>query len=242
MWAPDRPVIDVALDAGFQSPAAFARAFKERFGMSATEWRAAEESKNGKDLRKACNVASGLEMYFEDGAWAPKWRFHMPATNDDINVEVRELPERTVAYLRHTGPYQGNTELFGRLFGQLAQWAGPRGLLGPGAQFLSLYFDDPNVTDPDKLQILCGCVVPDGTDVDGAIGRTTVAGGTYGVGHFELTADGYGAAWQAMYGVWLPNSGYEPDDRPAVELYLNDPGAHPENKHIVEICVPVKKL
>ena len=36
---PDRSVLEVALDHGFSSPATFARAFKARFGMSATEWR-----------------------------------------------------------------------------------------------------------------------------------------------------------------------------------------------------------
>ena len=241
-WTHDRSIIEVALDAGFQSPAAFTRAFRDRFGMSPTEWRTSEQSKIGKDVSKARRAAPGLQMYLEDGAWAPKWRFHMPTAKMNVDVEVRELPERTIAYLRHTGPYQGNTELFGRLFQQLAQWAGARNLLGPSAQFMSLYSDDPAVTDPDKLRVTCGCVVPPGTAVDGPIGLTTVAGGKYGVGHFELSADQYGQAWDAMYSGWLPNSGFEPDDRPALELYLNDPNSHPEHKHIVEICVPVKPL
>lgn len=45
-----------------------------------------------------------------------------------------------------------------------------------------------------------------------------------------------------MYAGWSPESGYQPDDRPAFELYLNDPKEHPEGKHIVEICAPVKPL
>ena len=36
---PDQSVLAVALDHGFSSAAAFARAFRARFGMSATEWR-----------------------------------------------------------------------------------------------------------------------------------------------------------------------------------------------------------
>jgi len=36
---PAAPVIVVALDCGFSGPAVFARVFRERFGMSASEWR-----------------------------------------------------------------------------------------------------------------------------------------------------------------------------------------------------------
>jgi AraC family transcriptional regulator len=43
-------------------------------------------------------------------------------------------------------------------------------------------------------------------------------------------------------GDWLPDSGYQPDDRPCYELYHNDPKEHPENKCIVDICIPVKPL
>ncbi len=242
VWAPDRPITEVALDVGFSSPAAFARAFRERFGMSASEWREREQSKDGKAMRERGNAPSHIEMYFEPGAWAPKWRLTMTTGTKDVNVEVKSLPERTVAYLRHTGPYQGNTELFARLFGQLAQWAGPRGLLGPNAQFMSLYHEDPAVTDSDKLRVTVACVVPDDTETDGEIGRMKVAGGEYAVGRFEIDPAEYGEAWDAMYGQWLPKSGYQPDDRPALELYLNDPQTHPEKKHIVEICIPVKPL
>ena len=37
-------VLTVALDNGFNSASGFARAFKERFGMTATEWRSARHS------------------------------------------------------------------------------------------------------------------------------------------------------------------------------------------------------
>ena len=240
--APHRTVTEVALDAGFTSPAAFARAFRDRFGMSASEWRACTESKNGKAIRKTGNAGSYAEMYFEPGAWAPRWRLIMKTRKMKVDVEVKELPECTVAYIRHQGPYQGDAALFGRLFHRLAEWAGARGLMGPDAQFLSLYHDDPGVTEADKLRVMCCCVVPPDTEVDGEIGKTTVAGGTYGVGHFELQASDYGAAWDAMYGDWLPKSGYQPDDRPSVEFYRNDPESDPEHRHIVDICLPVKPL
>ena len=52
----------------------------------------------------------------------------------------------------------------------------------------------------------------------------------------------FGQAWDAVFGGWLPDSGYLPEDGQAFERCLNDPKDHPEGKHLVEICVPVKPL
>jgi len=52
----------------------------------------------------------------------------------------------------------------------------------------------------------------------------------------------YEEAWNMVFGGWLPESGYQPDDRLCYEIYQNDPKEHPEGIHIVDICVPVKPL
>src|SRR5262245_24661492 len=57
---PEPSILAVALDHGFASAATFARAFRARFGMSATEWRRGgwerwrerSQSKPGKHIRK----------------------------------------------------------------------------------------------------------------------------------------------------------------------------------------------
>ena len=166
------------------------------------------------------------------------------ATNDGTlkaEVEVTEQPVRTVAYLRHIGPYQGDGALFGRLFGQLFGWAGPRGLLGPQTEVMSIYHDDPGVTDDDKLRLTVGITVAPDAEVEAPIGKLTLDGGTVAVARFTVSDDEYGAAWQAVMGGWLPESGYEPDDRPCYEVYPSDAEA-PEGKRTVLICVPVRPL
>ena len=35
---------------------------------------------------------------------------------------------------------------------------------------------------------------------------------------------------------------YQPDDRLCYEINHNDPKQHPEGKHVVDICVPVRPL
>ena len=160
-----------------------------------------------------------------------------------VDVEVKELPELNVAYIRHIGAYAGLAEVFEGLFGRLMQWAGPRGLLGdPETKIICVYHDDPGVTDEDKLRVSVCLTVPEGTAVDGEIGQMKVPGGNFAVGHFELATDEYAEAWNALMGGWLPQSGYQPDDRLCYEWYRNDPKQHPEGKCVVDICVPVRPL
>ena len=58
----ERSVLEVALDHGFGSAATFARAFRARFGTTATAWRAAaarQERKPGKSIRKGRKASAG---------------------------------------------------------------------------------------------------------------------------------------------------------------------------------------
>lgn len=123
------------------------------------------------------------------------------------------------------------------------KWAGPCGLLNfPETKCLSVYHDNPEITDEKNLRTSVCLTVPEDTQVDGDIGKMKISGGKYAVGHFEMNIDHYAAAWNTICGDWLPDSGYQPDDKPPFEMSLNNPKEHPEGKYIVDICVPVKPL
>jgi len=149
------------------------------------------------------------------------------------------LPELHVAYIRHVGRY----DRIGESFGRLMQWAGPRGLLRfPETQMLAIYHEGPDMTPVEQLRSDACITVPVGTPVEGEVGLMTVPGGTFAVAHAEIDVTQYGEAWDRLIADWLPSSGYQPDDRLCYELYLNDPGQHPEHKHIVDICEPIRPL
>lgn len=250
MHNPGLSITEIALDCGFSSSATFARAFRNRFDVSASEWREAADRKMGKTdrndgqaVRKGCEAIEITPAYL-DPHNNLHWRIEMKGENTlEAEVEVKEVQPMHVAYLRHVGPYAGDEQLFERLWGRMMQWAGPRGLIRPPqTQSLTLYHDDPEVTPDDKLRLSICITVPEDTQPEGEIGTMTVPGGKVAMATFELRPDQYGDAWNAVYGGWLPGSGFQPDDRPAYELCLNDPKEHPEHLHQVAICVPVKPL
>lgn len=261
---PRKTVTHIALDCGFSSSATFARAFKDRFEMSATAYREGgylqnskigkvsskegkTDSKDGKD--GDCSGAYVGEDTAGTGvARTPTiiedWSNYMKATSNlSADVAVEDMPEIIVAYVRNVGPYQGDSALFEQLWGRLMKWAGPRGLLQQtDLKCLCVYHDSPEVTDESKLRVSVCISVSEDTRVDGEIGKMTIPAGQYARAHFEIDATQYGDAWNYVYGQWMPDSGYQPDDRLAFELCLNDPDEHPQKKHLVDICVPVKPL
>ena len=252
MYNPGKTITEIALDCGFSGSASFARAFKEYHSMSASEWRSGghppdsknciQESKNRKTKSKLGNDVKISSVYGGVYSHTNTWGIEMK-DRKDVTIEVKSMPEFHVAYVRHIGPYAGNPELFEGLFEKLMVWAGPRDLLQfPGTQVICVYHDDPKITDEEKLKTSACITVPKDTPVDGEIGYMTIPGGKFAVGRFELAHDEYEDAWNMVFGQWLPQSGYQPDDRLGYELYHNDPKDHPENKCIVDICVPVRPL
>jgi len=156
-------------------------------------------------------------------------------------TSIQELAPRQVAFVSFVGNYMGKPEIFGGLFGKLAGWAGPKGLMTPETVYLSSYQDDPRVTPPDELTLEVCMSIPEDAEVEGEIQKKVLPGGTYAVMHAELTGpEDYGPAWNAVV-EWMEGSEYELDmSRPCYEIYLNDPEKHPEKHHIIDICMSVK--
>ena len=234
-----KSITAVALDCGFSGSSAFARAFKEAFGVSASEWRNRKIREATRKMREADAdlVRESLELSGQK-AHAKE----IPIVNVPVEIKVRSLAPITIAYLRHVGPYIGNAVLFQRLFGRLFAWAEPRGLRRPETEYLSLIHDNPNLTPAAKHILEVALTVPPGTRADGEIGIKTMNGGLCAIAHARVLLSEYAAPWNALIAEWLPGSGYQPDHRPAMEFYRNDPAADPEGKYELEVCFPVRPL
>jgi len=158
---------------------------------------------------------------------------------NEISVKIEELPDMNVASVRHIGSYSEIGEAFGALFA----WAGPRGLVNATSKTLGMYFDSPESTPTDKLRSDACVTVPEGTQGEGLVTvKKLSTNGRYAFGHFEFDGkEGFQKAWNAMMGVWLPQSSFQCDDRPCFEIYHN--GCSEEHEHfIVDICIPVRPL
>lgn len=230
-------ISEIAFQCGFSDIPVFSRNFRSHFGVSASAYRIAKHQHRNlsQQLSNHRQAAEAPSLYFSPDLQTYQWRSKM---NLNKSVEVKELPGMTVAYIRHTGPYKGDEQLFENLWNRLFAWAGPRGLIG-GKDFRSLivYHDDPNVTIEDKLRMSVCITVPPATKTEGEIGKMELEAANYVIARFELDGQQFQQAWEWLYGQWFPASGYQPDDKPCFEMYPEEPK---DGKFTVDICVPVK--
>ena len=215
----DRPVVQVAFDAGYGTHEAFSRAFRQHFGVSPTEFR---------------NHKRGLVKFTALALEIPS--MNEPTAMTGYEVRLVDRPDQRVAFLRHVGPY---TQV-GPTFGRLAAWAGPRGVFGPQTQMLGIGHDDPKVTAADKLRYDCCVTVPDHIQPEGEVGVTILEGGPHAVVTHKGPYSQLGQAYDWLYGAWLPTSGREPRNAPPFEVYLNTPQEVAPENLLTEIYLPLQ--
>ncbi|MFP4153671.1 MAG: GyrI-like domain-containing protein [Alkalispirochaeta sp.] len=253
----DRSITDIALSVGFSDMAAFSRAFRNAHGITPSRYRSYRRDLTMKDRKvsipdRNSGTARVGDAGYDTGISQVTRSNDMPELSMEPipaqKVSVMEKPDLTIAYVRHTGPYFGDEGLFQRLFTTLYQWAAPRKLITRGVtEEIVIYHDDPDTVEPEKLRISCGIPVPADTVVSGEIGKLTIPAGTYAEARFLVDATQFGGAWSWVYGVWLPDSGYQPDDRICYERYIDtDPEAELTDEigrtFTVDICIPIKPL
>jgi AraC family transcriptional regulator len=239
---PRLSITEIAMQCGYSSPSSFARDFRSAFDMSATQFRGGGHEtarKIGQTKRKTRQVKGKIRENVElPNSYTPSIQ-NVRRNPMKFEVEVKQMPEWNVVYVRHIGPYNRIGEAFGRLF----KWAGPRGLVRfPETKSIAIYHDSPDITDVSKLRSDACLTVPADTKGEGDVGTMRVPGGLFAVAHVEIDVTQFGEAWDKLIGEWMPQSGYQPDDRMCYELYLNDPDQHPEKKWLVDICEPIRPL
>ncbi|MBN2742954.1 MAG: AraC family transcriptional regulator [Marinilabiliaceae bacterium] len=236
---PNIPLSEAGIKCGFPDPSTFSRNFKSHFGVSPTRYRSEKNEKSNIHQVESNEQQDHGEtfMYICSRSQTIKWRTNMKLNQ---SVEVTKLPKMTLAYVRHIGPYKGNSQLFEKLWQQLMGWAGPRGLIGgPDFKSLIIYHDDPGVTNEEKLRTSVCITVPPDTKTEGAIGKMELEDGQYAIARFVIGVDEFQQAWDWVCGQWLPSSGYVPDDKPCFEMYPEEPK---DGKFTVDICIPVRPM
>lgn len=217
----DHAILDVALEAGYESQEAFTRAFRARFGASPAQYR-----------RSGCRLAPE-NPYIKEIFMPANTRFNPQALG--LDVEIKHLPAQRVAAVRHVGPYSQCDSAWSTLCG----WAAPKGLLGPGVLFLGICHDDPTVTDPDKIRYDACIAVSDTDTVEGPASALTLRGGDYVVAVHKGPYENLYKSYAAICGQWIPLSGREMAMEPSIEVYLTDPKTTPPGELRTEIRIPL---
>ena len=224
---PKLTIQEIAIMVGFSNQASFAKAIKERYKITASKIRKlgdeemeilkSENSRNGK-------VSMGEIDY-----------------NNPIETNVRTIEAVKVLYVRYTGPYKGNSDLFMKLFNKLHDYALGMNLITAETKWFVTYHDFGDLTSEEKLRLSVCMSIETEIKKTNEFGCMEIAGGRYGVGRFLLDSKSYQGAWNYMISKWLPESGYIPDDRVCFEFYPSQVSTA-NGEEQVEIFIPITPL
>lgn len=151
-------------------------------------------------------------------------------------VIIKQLEKRRVAGVLHLGAYQDIAEAFARLNNIIAA----QNLFAEAQGMIGIYHDAPGSKPEAQLRSHAAVMIADDfpLNIEG-LDYFDVEGGKYAVMAHKGPYATFPAAYEWLYGTWLPQSGEQVRAAPPFELYLNHPGnAAPEDLR-TDVCVPL---
>ena len=221
-FSKDANITTLALEHGYASSQALAKAFRAHFGMTASDIRACRDleghietmqnSKIGHLLHKSGHAAPAA-----NSDTAPVINPQEPSMTSDMQTTT--LAPCTVAYIRVTGEYGKNYE---SATNRLYQWAGAHGLAD--GECLFIYLDSPEITPAD-------------TATGNGIEKQHLPGGSYALIRRTVSDPAqYRVYWEEIIAAVIAAQ-LEIDDRPCFEQYHHYDAA--TGKADVSFCVAV---
>jgi AraC family transcriptional regulator len=215
-------IIDIALEAGFESPEAFSRAFKRTFDQSPSEFRA-------------------------EPLW-PQWhrRFHFQAKQFELkpfgeipmNVNVIQFETTKIGLLEHLGA--PDTVL--TTAAKFIAWRKATGLSPvKTSKTFGIPYNDPNTVEPEKFRWdVCGTIDSDVPANDYGVKTGAIPGGKCAMIRHHGSHSNLDTSIYAFYREWLPNSGEEIRDFPCFFHYINFIHEVDECDLLTDIYFPLK--
>jgi len=224
-----QPVSDIALTCGFSSPPIFSRAFRQYFEVSPSSYRNNGKIENSK-IRK--------ELF-------PMNEYLVPMTEEELKtnfpVEIRNFPERRVAYIRVLDSYREGVVV--NAFTEMVTWAKKMDLFHSEKLF-GMSVDDPLVTPKEKYRYEVCITIPENFIVDAGnyMETTILAKCKYAVVSVSGNLNRVATATHYLFNNWLISSSFEPEHQHGLEIFLDKENIFNWEHFDLELCIPVKSI
>jgi AraC family transcriptional regulator len=207
-------VLEIAEQAGYQTPYALSKAFKKHFGMSPSDFR-----------KRPSYFSTPLEL----------------ATLILATPEIMEIPENQYITLRVVNPL-GDIAAFIQTWLKLIEYVDADGIPGGEIEYIFLYRDIPSITSPNLYRAYACLTANPAIKPKGEFGKQTIEGGLYAVFTFKGAYQNLESLYNYIYRRWIHDSGYELRDVACFEKFLNCPSMVKPDDLLTEVYIPVKKL
>ena len=222
-------ILQIAINAGYESDMAFSRVFKTKAGLLPSAFR------RSKKASYPCTTNACIRYVTSEhiSSFEPFKEMEL-----NMNVMIKTVADIRVGFISHQGPYQDCGPAWDSLCCALA----PEGLLGGDSKMIGVSYDDPDVVPAENLRYDACISVPNNFKAFDNVNVQIIKGGQYAVtthiGPYTQLAETY----RHFFGQWLPQSSYESADQPCFEIYLNDPESTEPEDLVTDIYMPLKEV
>jgi AraC family transcriptional regulator len=215
-----KPVTEIASSVGYETPQAFAKAFRQRFAAAPS------------DVRERPQVVLNPTPVRADAIESPR---NSPAPV--IRVEIVQLAPFRVAALRNYGAYADLDKAYVRL----VAWMAEQGALDSIRSIWGMPHHDRRDTPPEEAIFDC-CLASDAPLTEGGEVRlATIGGGRYAVhrhvGSYALLDDAHDVLLRDV----LPDAKLALRDAPILHHFINEPEGAPESELETHIYIPIDR-
>ena len=200
----EQPILTIAKNVGYGSVEAFSRAFSKAYDFTPVKYR--------NERKDQCYLTE----------FALSALTHVEESMTMFTVEMMNLEKTHLAGLDHSGDYMK----IGTKFENMYMQAGMLGLMDEKTRSFGMYYHDPESVAEEELRSVA-CISVDAAQLPAVEGSNlsshVLPEGQYASMIFTGPYNELSKAYSWLFGHWLPNSGLQVGDFPAVEEYLNNP-------------------
>lgn len=213
----EEPVSSIALKVGYDNVSSFSKAFKKRFEISPVEYRI-----------KTIDLLKTDFMIIQQNAM----KFLK-----DIEPKIKTVKAKRLIYAQALGAYDESSQ---KAWQQVCDYAKQKHLFGFRTEFIGISFDDPTVTDSEKLRYNACLTVSKEVKPEAEIGVMEIPEGKYAIFTHKGPYEELNSSYNYIYGQWLSQNKVTLRDEPCLENYLNSPDKTRPEKLLTEIMVPIE--
>lgn len=212
-----KSITEIGYESGYSDLQAFNKAFKSLYNQSPRHFRKLREQK----FEAFASGNSNKQPYMK------------------LDFEIETFPPVRSVCLSCTNVYDtGRIETF---WDELIEYALNHSLLSDETKFIGELLDDEEITPKQKCRYNCLISLSENQEIapSGFFKIKTIPQQKYATFLYKGSYGDMEKIYQFIYAEWLFQNSYELEDKPVLEIYLNEKSKVPPNELLTKICIPI---